>query len=53
MSARPGHDLSALIKWTARDEWRGRVDSVMAEHFEPAMAANAVHHSGEEGGVIR
>jgi hypothetical protein len=37
MSAVPGHDLSDLIKWTARDEWRARVDAVMAEHFEPAM----------------
>jgi len=39
MSATPGHDLSDLIKWTARDEWRYRVDEVMAEHFEPAMEA--------------
>ena len=37
MSAAPRHDLSDLIKWTARDEWRHRVDEVMAEHFEPAM----------------
>ncbi len=33
------HDLGDLIKWTARDGWRDRVDAVMAEHFEPAMAA--------------
>lgn len=39
MSARPGHDLSDLIKWTARDAWRSHVDDVMAEHFEPAMEA--------------
>lgn len=39
MSAPAGHDLTDLIKWTARDEWRGRVDAVMAEHFEPAMEA--------------
>ena len=39
MSARPAHDLGDLIKWTARGEWRGRVDAVMAEHFEPAMEA--------------
>lgn len=39
MSVRPGHDLGNLIKWTARDEWRGRVDAVMAEHFEPTMEA--------------
>ena len=37
MSAPSGHDLSDLIKWTARDEWRSRVDAVMAEHFAPAM----------------
>lgn len=39
MSARPGDDLSDLIKWTARDAWRSHVDDVMAEHFEPAMEA--------------
>lgn len=39
MSAKPAHDLGDLIKWTARDEWRGRVDAVMAEHFEPVMEA--------------
>jgi hypothetical protein len=37
MSTPPGNDLSDLIKWTARDEWRDRLDEVMAEHFEPAM----------------
>jgi hypothetical protein len=37
MSAPSGHDLSDLIKWTARDEWRQRVDDVTAEHVEPAM----------------
>ncbi len=39
MSARPGHDLGDLIKWTARDEWRPRIDDVMAEHFGPAIEA--------------
>jgi hypothetical protein len=39
VSTKPAHDLGDLIKWTARDEWRGRVDTVMAEHFEPAMEA--------------
>lgn len=39
MSARPAHDLGQLVKWTARDLWRDRVDAVMAEHFEPAMTA--------------
>lgn len=37
MSTAPGHDLSDLIKWMSRDEWRHRIDAVMAEHFEPAM----------------
>ena len=37
MSSAPGHDLGDLIKWVSRDEWRHRVDEVMAEHFEPAM----------------
>jgi hypothetical protein len=39
MSARAGHDLSGIIKWCAREDWRPRVDAVMAEHFEPAMKA--------------
>lgn len=39
MSTPPGHDLDGLIKWCARDEWRSRVDDVMAEHFTPAMQA--------------
>jgi len=34
-----GHALSDLIKWTARNGWRDRIDTVMAEHFEPAMQA--------------
>jgi hypothetical protein len=39
MTAPLGHDLGGLIKWCARDEWRSRVDDVMAEHFTPAMEA--------------
>src|SRR5271168_3789514 len=39
MSARPGHDLSGIIKWSAREDWRPRVDAVMAEHFESALKA--------------
>ena len=39
MSARAGHDLSGIIKWCAREDWRPRVDAVTAEHFEPAMKA--------------
>ena len=39
MSAPLGHDLSRLIQWCARDEWRTRVDDVMAEHFTPSMKA--------------
>ena len=37
MSIVPGHDLSDLIKWMSRDEWRHRLDAVMAEHFDRAM----------------
>jgi hypothetical protein len=37
MSAAPGHDLSDLIKWTARDEWRSRVDAAIVESFEPTV----------------
>jgi hypothetical protein len=39
MSAGAGHDLSGIIKWSAREDWRPRVDAVTAEHFEPAMKA--------------
>jgi hypothetical protein len=39
MSPPPGHDLGDLIKWTARAEWRDRLDTVMAEHFELAREA--------------
>ena len=39
MIAQPGHDLGGIIKWSAREDWRPRVDAVMAEHFEPAMKA--------------
>ncbi len=39
MSARAGHDLSGIMKWCAREDWRPRVDAVLAEHFEPAMKA--------------
>jgi hypothetical protein len=36
---RPAHDLSNLIKWLAREEWRPLLEEVMAEHFGPAMEA--------------
>jgi hypothetical protein len=39
MSAQPGHDLGGIIKWSAREDWRPRVDAVMAEHFESALKA--------------
>jgi hypothetical protein len=39
MSAPFTHDLSGLIKWVAQNEWRHRLDEVMAEHFEPPMQA--------------
>src|SRR5271163_3128909 len=39
MSAGAGHDLSGIIKWSAREDWRPRVDAVMTEHFESALKA--------------
>ena len=36
---RPAHDLSNLIKWLSREEWRPLLEEVMAEHFGPAMEA--------------
>ena len=36
MSARSGHDLAGLIKWARREEWRPRLEAVVAEHFAPA-----------------
>ncbi len=39
MSASTGHDLSGIFKWCAREDWRPRVDAVMAEHLEPALKA--------------
>ena len=39
MIAQPGHDLGGIIKWSAREDGRPRVDAVMAEHFESALKA--------------
>ena len=39
MIAQPGHNLGGIIKWSAREDWRPRVDAVMAEHFELALKA--------------
>ena len=36
---RPAHDLSNLIKWLSREEWRPLLEEVMAEHFGPVMEA--------------
>src|ERR671938_120087 len=36
---RPAHDLSNLIKWVSREDWRPLLEEVMDEHFGPAMAA--------------
>ena len=30
---RPAHDLSNLIKWLSREDWRPLLEEVMAEHF--------------------
>jgi hypothetical protein len=36
---RPAHDLSSLIKWLSREDWRPLLEEVMDEHFGPAMEA--------------
>ncbi len=36
---RPAHDLSNLIKWVSREDWRPLLEEVMDEHFGPAMEA--------------
>jgi hypothetical protein len=35
----PVHDLSKLIKWLSREDWRPLLEEVMDEHFGPAMEA--------------
>lgn len=35
----PVHDLSNLIKWLSREDWRPLLEEVMDEHFGPAMEA--------------
>jgi hypothetical protein len=39
-----GHDkaIAAMIKWARRDEWRDRLDAVIADHLEPVCAEFAV-----------
>jgi hypothetical protein len=36
---RSQRDLSGLIKFLARDNWKSRLEDVMGEHFGPAMEA--------------
>jgi hypothetical protein len=36
---RPAHDLSDLMKWLTREEWRPHLEKVMEEHFGPVMEA--------------
>jgi hypothetical protein len=36
---RAPRDLTGLIKFLARDDWKSRLEDVMGEHFGPAMAA--------------
>jgi hypothetical protein len=35
----PAHELSELMKWSRREEWRPHLRAVLAEHFKPAMDA--------------
>ena len=34
---KPGHDLSGLIKFAGRDDWRPHLESAMGDHFGAAM----------------
>lgn len=34
---KPGHDLSGLIKFAGRDEWRPHLERAMGDHFGAAM----------------
>ena len=42
---RPAHDLSDLVKWLTREEWRSHLEEVMEEHFGPAMEAFGLEFS--------
>ena len=42
-----------IIKWCAREDWRPRVDAVMAEHFEPAMKAFGLDFPRDQRGLGR
>jgi hypothetical protein len=56
MSATVGHELSGIIKWCVREEWRPHVDTVMADHFEAAMGVFRLACDGrdrpEVGGIL-
>jgi hypothetical protein len=34
-----GHDLTGLVKFLGRDDWKQHLEEVMGEHFGPAMEA--------------
>src|SRR3954453_21171424 len=34
----PGKAIAAMMKWARRDEWRDRLDAVIADHLEPVCA---------------
>jgi hypothetical protein len=37
MPMKTGHELTGLIKFLGRDDWKRHLDEVVAEHFGPAM----------------
>lgn len=41
---RAPRDLTGLIKFLARDDWKSRLEDVMGEHFGPAMEAFDVEY---------
>jgi hypothetical protein len=43
---RPHRDLTGLIKFLARDDWKASFEEVMGEHFVPAMQAFDLEYEG-------
>src|SRR3954469_401443 len=33
----PGKAIAAVMKWAQREEWRDRLDAIIADHLEPAF----------------
>ena len=51
LSMRSQRDLTGLIKFLARNDWKSRFEEVMGEHLAPAMLAFDVKYQ-EIGAVL-